>query len=95
MTANANGNTPHLDWTGLLAWSANYHDGTNEDKSRFKAMSKEDREYLQKAMEQAFSHIEDMNAVLQEGIKKLQEATSDGERVVALEVVSGCYSLFK
>lgn len=77
-----------LDWTGLLAWSAKYHDGTSDDKSKFKAMSKEDRDYLTNAMASAFSHIEDMNKVLQEGIKRLNDATNDNERVVALEVVS-------
>lgn len=37
-----------VDWNGLFKWSMQYHDGTEE--SKFKQMSKEDREWLEEAM---------------------------------------------
>ena len=37
-----------VDWNGLYKWSMQYQDGTKP--SEFKAMSKEDREWLEEAM---------------------------------------------
>lgn len=61
-----------LNWPGLLAWSTKYHDGTAA--SEFHEMTAEDKEFLTNAMESAFSHIEDLNKTLQEGLAKLDEA---------------------
>ena len=39
-----------VDWNGLFKWSMSYQDGTKP--SEFKAMSKEDRDWLEEAMKQ-------------------------------------------
>lgn len=39
-----------VDWNGLYKWSMEHHDGTRQ--SNFKAMSKEDRDWLEAAMKQ-------------------------------------------
>ena len=39
-----------MDWPGLLKWSTTYHDGTTDPKN-VKMMTKEDKEWLQQAME--------------------------------------------
>ena len=39
-----------VDWNGLYKWSMEYQDGTRP--SNFKAMSKEDRQWLEEAMKQ-------------------------------------------
>ena len=38
------------DWSGLLAWSSKYHDGTKP--SEFGPMSQEDRKWLETAMKE-------------------------------------------
>ena len=67
-----------LNWPGLLAWSTNYHDGTAP--SQFKQMSPEDRAFLEKAMEEAFAHIEDPNKVFAEAIDQIKapDRTDEG-----------------
>jgi hypothetical protein len=37
-----------VDWNGLYKWSMQHHDGT--EPSNFKAMSKEDRDWLEAAL---------------------------------------------
>jgi len=75
-----------LDWPGLLAWSTKYHDGTAP--SEFKQLSDEDREFLQKAMEQAFGEIEDPNEVMLEAIKQIKaEDRTDASIITALEII--------
>ena len=37
-----------VDWNGLYKWSMEHHDGTTP--SNFKAMSKEDRDWLEEAL---------------------------------------------
>ncbi|CAD7958623.1 unnamed protein product [Amoebophrya sp. A120] len=78
----------NLDWPGLLAWSTKYHDGTAP--SKFGLMSDEDKAFLQKAMEDAFSRIEDMNQVLNDGLRKLESATDFQTLVTALEIIERC-----
>ena len=39
-----------VDWNGLFKWSMDYNDGTHA--SNFKAMSQEDRKWLEEAMKQ-------------------------------------------
>lgn len=41
-----------VDWNGLYNWSMKYQDGTQETSSSFKAMSKEDRDFLENAMKE-------------------------------------------
>ena len=56
-----------VDWSGLYKWSMEYQDGTAP--SQFKAMSKEDRTWLEQAMKQYTFNDADR---LTELIKQLQ-----------------------
>jgi hypothetical protein len=81
-----------VNWSGLLAWSTKYHDGT-KDTSEFKAMSEEDRNFLMGAMEEAFGKMTDPNEVMQEAIQKLREGLEkDDEPLIltALEIMDSC-----
>jgi len=63
-----------------------YHDGTKP--SEFKVMSDEDREFLEKAMEDAFGKIEDPNEVMAEAIKMIKAPDRTEESITtALEVL--------
>eukprot|EP00397_Hematodinium_sp_SG-2012_P042449 GEMP01046960.1.p1 GENE.GEMP01046960.1~~GEMP01046960.1.p1 ORF type:complete len:296 (+),score=57.34 GEMP01046960.1:24-890(+) len=78
-----------VDWPGLLAWSSRYHDGTSE-VSNFKALSKEDRDYLQTAMEAMFAQIEDPNTIFKDVVDKIRENPSDEVALTTLEVLDRC-----
>jgi len=73
-------------WPGLLAWSTKYHDGTKP--SEFRMMTDEDRDFLQKAMDEAFGQVEDPNQVMSEAIGMLKSPDRD-EIIIAtaLEVM--------
>lgn len=78
-------------WPGLLAWSTQYHDGTAP--SNFKKMSKEDKDFLQGALDDAMALIEDPNKVLQEGLDLLEaenDKSSPEKITTALEVIDRC-----
>lgn len=79
----------NIDWPGLLAWSTKYHDGTAP--SQFNVMSDEDREFLTKALEEAFGKIEDPNQLMKEAIDNINapDVTQEGI-LVALEVFDKC-----
>lgn len=78
-----------LNWPGLLAWSTKYHDGTAP--SEFKKMSDEDREFLERAMEEAFGQIEDPNKVMQEAVGMITAEDRTEETIMtALEVLDRC-----
>lgn len=78
-----------VNWPGLLAWSTKYHDGTAP--SQFKQMSQEDREFLEKAMAEAFGKIEDPNKVMQEAISQVKSETRTDESIItALEIIDRC-----
>lgn len=78
-----------VNWPGLLAWSTQHHDGTAP--SQFKPMSKEDREFLEKAMEEAFGKLEDPNKVMEEAIQQIMAADrTDQSIITALEVIDKC-----
>jgi len=78
-----------LNWPGLFAWSTKYHDGTAP--SQFKQMTDEDREFLQRAMEEAFGKIEDPNVIFQEAIKQVGAPDRTPESVsTALEIMDRC-----
>merc|ERR1719454_785030 len=64
-----------VDWPGLLAWSTKYHDGTKP--SEFRQMTDADRDFLEKAMEEAFGQI------------KAPDRT-DTSITTALEVIDKC-----
>jgi hypothetical protein len=75
-----------LNWPGLMAWSTKYHDGTAP--SQFKVLSGEDRAFLERAMEEAFGHIEDPNKALQEAIGQVEAADRTDESIcTSLEVI--------
>lgn len=75
-----------LDWPGLLAWSTKYHDGTKP--SEFKQLSDEDREFLEKAMEEAFGKIEDPNQVMAEAIAQIKSPErTEASITTALEIL--------
>lgn len=75
-----------LNWPGLLAWSTKYHDGTAP--SQFKQMSDEDREFLEKAMEEAFGQIEDPNKVFAEALDHIRSQDRTDESIcTALELI--------
>ena len=76
-----------INWTGLLAWSTNYHDSTR--RSQFTAMSKEDREWLEAALKSVSGASEDPNVVLKSAIEKLQTITDRGEVLGILKVIDG------
>eukprot|EP00397_Hematodinium_sp_SG-2012_P040172 GEMP01043971.1.p1 GENE.GEMP01043971.1~~GEMP01043971.1.p1 ORF type:complete len:290 (+),score=60.55 GEMP01043971.1:60-929(+) len=78
-----------VNWPGLLAWSSKYHDGTAEI-SKFTAMSKEDRAFLQTAMEEMFSQIEDPNKIFKEAVDKLRDCPNDEETMTTLEIIDRC-----
>lgn len=80
--------TQQLDWPGLLAWSTKYHDGTAP--SQFNQMGEADKAFLEQAMEQAFSQIEDMNKVLDDGLRKLEQAEDFQTLVTACEIIERC-----
>eukprot|EP00928_Gymnodinium_smaydae_P028849 TRINITY_DN21893_c0_g7_i2.p1 TRINITY_DN21893_c0_g7~~TRINITY_DN21893_c0_g7_i2.p1 ORF type:complete len:302 (+),score=83.50 TRINITY_DN21893_c0_g7_i2:132-1037(+) len=78
-----------IDWPGLLRWSTNYHDGTKP--TEFKPLSKEDRDWLEKAMEAATAMIEDYNKMMQEAIAQLKaEDRTEPSVISALEVCDRC-----
>jgi len=56
-----------VDWNGLYKWSMEYQDGTHP--SSFKAMSKEDRKWLEEAMK---AHTFNDSDRLTELIKQLK-----------------------
>jgi len=58
-----------INWNGLLAWSAKHHDGTKAAKE-FKPLSGEDKDFLEKALIEAFGHIEDANEIMQDALQK-------------------------
>mmetsp|Transcript_71683 Transcript_71683/g.134056 ORF Transcript_71683/g.134056 Transcript_71683/m.134056 type:complete len:254 (+) Transcript_71683:69-830(+) len=75
-----------VNWPGLLAWSTKYHDGTKP--SEFKQMSEEDKEFLEKAMEEAFGKIEDPNVAFQEAIGQIKSPERTQESIAtSLEVI--------
>merc|ERR1719321_1814783 len=78
-----------VDWPGLLAWSTKYHDGTGA--SQFQQMTDEDRQFLEKAMEEAFGKIEDPNKVMAEAIAQIKAPDrTDVSICTALEVIDKC-----
>lgn len=78
-----------MDWAGLLAWSTKYHDGTAP--SKFSAMSDEDKQFLEKAMEQAFAQIEDPNKIFKEAIDQIRDPpVSDELALTILETIDRC-----
>mmetsp|Transcript_70644 Transcript_70644/g.169291 ORF Transcript_70644/g.169291 Transcript_70644/m.169291 type:complete len:294 (+) Transcript_70644:88-969(+) len=75
-----------VNWPGLLAWSTKYHDGTKP--SEFKQMSQEDKEFLEKAMEEAFGQMEDPNVAFQEAIEQIKSPERTQESIAtSLEVI--------
>mmetsp|Transcript_76906 Transcript_76906/g.152224 ORF Transcript_76906/g.152224 Transcript_76906/m.152224 type:complete len:299 (-) Transcript_76906:69-965(-) len=75
-----------MNWPGLFAWSTKYHDGTAP--SQFTKMTDEDRKFLEKAMEEAFGHIEDPNQVMQEAINQIKAPERTNQSIItALEVM--------
>jgi hypothetical protein len=78
-----------IHWPGLLAWSTQYHDGTAP--SQFKQMSDEDRKFLEAAMEEAFSQIENPNKMMSEAVQQIKaEDRTDTSITTALEVIDRC-----
>mmetsp|Transcript_9894 Transcript_9894/g.20461 ORF Transcript_9894/g.20461 Transcript_9894/m.20461 type:complete len:306 (-) Transcript_9894:142-1059(-) len=78
-----------MNWPGLLAWSTKYHDGTAP--SKFKPLSDEDREFLEKAMEEAFGKMQDPNKVMTEAIAQITSKDRTDESIAtALEVIDKC-----
>lgn len=54
-------------------------------------MSDEDREFLEKAMEEAFGHIEDPNKMMEEAVQQIKsEERTDASIITALEVLDKC-----
>jgi hypothetical protein len=76
------------DWKGLLNWSLKYQDGTHP--SQFKEMSKEDREFIEKAFESVtLNEMKEIWKILD--IVKTPEGNSEkeiSERVELLELMS-------
>jgi len=78
-----------INWPGLLAWSTKYHDGTAP--SEFKQLSEEDRRFLERAMEEAFGHVEDPNKVMVEARDQILSPERTDESIsTALEVIDRC-----
>ena len=67
-----------VDWNGLYKWSMEYQDGTAP--STFKAMSKEDRKWLEDAMKQYTFNDSDR---LTEIIKQLKEWSAQARSTAA------------
>jgi hypothetical protein len=78
-----------VNWPGLLAWSTKHHDGTQA--SEFKPLSDEDRQFLEAAMQEAFSHIEDPNQIMLEAVNLIKsEERTDATIITALEIIDRC-----
>lgn len=78
-----------VHWPGLLSWSTKYHDGTKP--SEFQEMSQENKDFLTKALEEAFSNVEDPNEVFREAIDHVRaEGATDEAVLTALEVADRC-----
>jgi len=78
-----------VDWPGLLKWSTKYHDGTAP--SEFKRMTDEDKKFLEAAMADAFSQIEDPNKIMGEAIGQIKAADRSDESIsTALEIIDRC-----
>eukprot|EP00414_Alexandrium_minutum_P003202 CAMPEP_0113818390 /NCGR_PEP_ID=MMETSP0328-20130328/216_1 /TAXON_ID=39455 /ORGANISM="Alexandrium minutum" /LENGTH=305 /DNA_ID=CAMNT_0000786325 /DNA_START=123 /DNA_END=1041 /DNA_ORIENTATION=+ /assembly_acc=CAM_ASM_000350 len=74
---------------GTTRLELNHHDGTRP--SNFKPLSDEDREFLEKAMEEAFGKIEDPNKIMQEAIAQINSKERTDESIAtALEVMDKC-----
>jgi hypothetical protein len=77
-----------VDWTGLLAWSTSFNDGTRESDVR--AMSDERKQFLIKALEEATGGVmEDPNDRLKRGIAKMLSESSD-IRAEGLDELDSC-----
>lgn len=78
-----------INWPGLMAWSTQHHDGTKP--SEFKQLNDEDRKFLEKALEEAYSQIEDPNKIMFEAIQQIKsEERTDTSIVTALEIIDRC-----
>jgi len=78
-----------VNWPGLMAWSTKHHDGTQA--SEFKPLSDEDRKFLEAAMQEAFSHIEDPNQIMLEAVNLIKsEERTDATIITALEIIDRC-----
>jgi len=77
-----------VNWPGLLSWSTKYHDGTAP--SNFHQMSREDKDFLQRAMEDMFASIEDPNKIFKEAIDKIRDAPTDEQALTTLEIIDRC-----
>lgn len=78
-----------VDWPGLFKWSTQYHDGTAP--SEFKALSGEDKAFLEKAFEEAASQVEDMNKIMKEALGQLNNPERTNESLItALEIMDRC-----
>ncbi|CRG98591.1 conserved Plasmodium protein, unknown function [Plasmodium relictum] len=59
----------NINWPGLLKWSTKYADGTIDTNKR---LSKEDIEFLQGAIKEALSQVEDPYEAINEAVKNFE-----------------------
>ena len=77
-----------MDWTGLLAWSTKYHDGTHS--TEIQPLSEERKEFLKKALEEAAGGaLEDQNERLRRALRRMLSDSSE-DRDAGLEEVDLC-----
>jgi len=68
--------TSGIDWPGLLKWSLNYQDGTND--SQVKPMSNEKKKFLAGAIEEYFGGMKDPKAACAEAVERIDLNDVDG-----------------
>eukprot|EP00922_Rhytidocystis_sp_ex-Travisia-forbesii_P016329 GHVS01024298.1.p1 GENE.GHVS01024298.1~~GHVS01024298.1.p1 ORF type:complete len:112 (+),score=29.39 GHVS01024298.1:125-460(+) len=62
-----------MDWPGLLKWSLSYSDGTAPSgHSKSSGMSSDDMKFLEAAIRDYLSTVEDPNKIVQETAAKIQ-----------------------
>lgn len=61
----------NINWPGLLKWSTKYADGTVDTNKR---LSKEDIEFLQGAIKDALSQVEDPYEAINEAVRNFENA---------------------
>lgn len=76
------------NWLGLLKWSLKYQDGT-QDSSEHAALSDEKRQFLEKAMQEAFV---DVVKKMKDGIDELEAIAEAAAPAVTVRTNIHCHA---
>ncbi|KAF8822397.1 hypothetical protein IE077_003858, partial [Cardiosporidium cionae] len=78
-----------INWSGLLKWSLSYSDGT-APTSR---LNEEDISFLQGAIQEALSSVEDPSKLITEAIEKLSDS-NESVIITAIELIEKCVDFY-